>query len=440
MTNDTVCNDRHQMHWGILIGVAVGMLNAMIMQTMLSTSMSTICAEFQSEISYSWVYSGYVLASTMTMPLFGGICDRFGGKKNFVLGYLIFMGGTLLGWASPNMLTLIISRVVMGVGSGITVPAIYGIIGEYFIRETYKIVFAVLALITVVGKGMGSIWGSYFVTSSSWRNGFLTLLPLEILAMILILVFVTGTASIDHDTVLDVKGALLLSLSICCLLLGFDRMSEHIIYVIFIAGGAVLLAGILWWESKKDNGIIPCEIKENPMLRRLILQVFFLGLCINVAIAYVPTALQASLGMTVKASGICQVLYILGSGIGSVLGTGMKGKGTKPVWIGWLIVILGCCLSVTGEAGSRLAVYPGLLLTGLGLGILGTVLLSSAVAEAKENKATVSSLTHLTRNTGASVGVAIFGGALGSRLDPLGGGLMICGIIGLALNAGKKTV
>ena len=176
------------------------------------------------------------------------------------------------------------------------------------------------------------------------------------------------------------------------------------------------------------------------MLRRLILQVFFLGLCINVAIAYVPTALQASLGMTVKVSGICQVLYILGSGIGSVLGTGMKGKGTKPVWIGWLIVILGCCLSVTGEAGSRLAVYPGLLLTGLGLGILGTVLLSSAVAEAKENKATVSSLTHLTRNTGASVGVAIFGGALGSRLDPLGGCLMSFGIIGLALNAGKKTV
>lgn len=437
MTDGIAVKKKSSIHWGILVGVAIGMLNSMIIQTMMSTSMSTISKEFNSKVSYSWIYGGYVLASAMTMPLFGHICDKFGSKKNFIIGYIIFTAGTLVGWSAPNMAMLILSRVIMGLGSGISVPAIYGIIGEYFEKKSYKIVFATLALITIVGKGLGSIWGSYFISTSSWRNGFLSLLPLEIVAIILIAVFVAKTSEIKNDSVLNVRHALILSAAICCLMFGFDRMTERPLFAILLPIGVLLLIWIFVSESKKENGVIPYEMKNNKKLQKMMIQMFFMGACINVAIAYFPTVLQTSLGMSVKMSSICLVIYVVGSGIGSILGATMKGKGSKSIFGGWGSVVLGCFLSFICQYTAGAVIYVGLVLIGVGLGILGTVLLSNVVEQAEDNKSTVSSLTHLTRNIGASLGVMVFGGVLGSTLSPLSIGLFICAAAGFVLNIRK---
>ena len=101
------------------------------MQTYFSGALPAISSGFESVSLYSWVHSSYILASSSVMILSGSLCRRFGNKKNFMLGSLIFGIGTAMAPFSRGMPHLVAARMIMGIGAGIVIPAVYGMIGEY---------------------------------------------------------------------------------------------------------------------------------------------------------------------------------------------------------------------------------------------------------------------------------------------------------------------
>lgn len=151
------------------IGLLLGMSISTLMQTQLTTAMPVISNEFGTTDYYSWVYTGYMLASSVTIPFFGWICERCGHRKNYIVGGLIFFIGILFSGLSNSMITLVLSRVVMGIGAGIVVPATYGIISTLFKKEDMRKVFGLMAIVQIINKGLGSVLGGVFSTYFTWR-------------------------------------------------------------------------------------------------------------------------------------------------------------------------------------------------------------------------------------------------------------------------------
>lgn len=113
-----------QKRTAILTGLLLCMGTSTIMQTYFSSALPAISDSFKSDSFYSWIHASYILASSAVIILSSGLCQRFGNKKNFIVGSLLFGGGTVIALFSRSMLHLVISRIVMGIGAGVVVPSI----------------------------------------------------------------------------------------------------------------------------------------------------------------------------------------------------------------------------------------------------------------------------------------------------------------------------
>ena len=104
------------------IGIILGMFGIGIMQLVLATAMPFIVTEIGGDYLYSWVFSSYMLASLLTIPIFSKMADLYGRKKFYLLGMSIFAVGTLYGGFAPSMEHLIVARILQGLGAGMMTP------------------------------------------------------------------------------------------------------------------------------------------------------------------------------------------------------------------------------------------------------------------------------------------------------------------------------
>jgi MFS family permease len=117
------------------IGIILGMFGISVMQLILATAMPFIVTEIGGDNLYSWVFSSYMLASLLTIPVFSELADLYGKKKFYLLGMGLFAIGTLYGGLAPDMEHLIVARVIQGLGAGIMIPVSLAMISELFSAE-----------------------------------------------------------------------------------------------------------------------------------------------------------------------------------------------------------------------------------------------------------------------------------------------------------------
>ena len=111
-------------------GVLLGMLLAVLNQTIVATALPRIVADLGGLEHYSWVFSAYMLAATVTVPIYGRLSDIHGRRPFFVFGILIFMAGAVIGGTAGSMTQLIIARAVQGLGAGALIPLAMAVIGD----------------------------------------------------------------------------------------------------------------------------------------------------------------------------------------------------------------------------------------------------------------------------------------------------------------------
>ena len=401
-------------NWG-LAGILLGMSASVLMQTLVATAMPTIAQEIGGMALYSWVFGAYMLASTITLPLFAKLADRLGRRPLYLGGMLVFLTGSLLAASSTSMLQLVGWRAVQGLGAGAVAPAALAAVGDLFDESRRGRVFGLLGLVQIMANLLGPALGGWITDQWSWRWGFWIVLPPGLLALLCAGLGLPGQAE-QHAPAqrLDWRGALLLAGMLCSTLLGLQALgagAQRFWPGLGLTALGLALAWIAWrWERRQADPVLPLPLLARSSLGNILLQTFLLGILTYTTIAYLPLYVQAAQGASALGAGAVLLPMMLTAGAASAAGGWLAGRRPhRTAQAAWVASVAAFLLLVV-LPGRAFVLFLAPALVGLGMGLLLPVFLQNAQHTAgSQERAAASSLVQLARNLGGAIGVPLLG-------------------------------
>jgi EmrB/QacA subfamily drug resistance transporter len=406
------------------------LLLASLDQTIVSTALPTIVGDLGGIQHLSWVVTAYLLASTVTAPLYGKLGDLYGRKVVLQAAIVIFLIGSALCGTSQDMTELIAFRALQGLGAGgllVTTIAVVGDIIPPRDRGRYQGLFGgVFGVSTVIGP----LLGGFFVDNLSWRWIFYVNLPIGIAACAVIGVVFHARSTHGRPNI-DYLGAVVLAGALSSIVLftslggtTYDWGSAPIL--VMMAAGAVLLVAFPFVEARAGEPIVPLVLFKNRTFAVASAIGFVVGLALFGSITYLPLYLQIVKGQSPTHSGLQLTPMMAGLLVTSILSGNLISRTGRyrafPIAGTALMTAAVLLLAQLGVGSSPWVATADMVILGLGLGMVMQVLVL-AVQNAVEHRylgvATAGST--LFRQVGGSIGVAAFGAIFANRLgDELG--------------------
>ena len=201
----------------VLISVMLAMFVGAVEATIVSTAMPAIAGELGGFSRYSWIFSAYLLMSTVTVLIYGKLADLFGRKPVFFIGLSIFLFGSILCGFATSMEQLIVYRLIQGLGAGAVMPIATTIVGDIYSTEERAKIQGYLSSVWGISAVSGPVIGGLIVQYWDWKYVFWVNVPLGLLAMAGIFFFLHEPAT-ERKVAIDYKGAILLTTSLSIIL------------------------------------------------------------------------------------------------------------------------------------------------------------------------------------------------------------------------------
>ena len=405
--------------WLVTVGVMTGMLLAALEATVVGTAMPTIVAALGGLGHYSWVFSAYLLTSTVTVPVWGKLSDLFGRRRLFQIGVGVFLIGSAACGFAQSMTQLIGARALQGLGAGALVPLAMTIIGDIFTLEERAKMQGLFSGVWGISSIFGPLAGGFITDQLSWRWVFLINLPVGIAAAIIIGVALKEPPRHERPSI-DYLGAIVLTgaCTLLLLVLGDTRSSWTIPLV------ALVVALLLWFlriERRARDPIVPLGLFRNRIIAVAVTVGFLAGIAMFAAITFVPLLAQGVLGTTATQAGSFLTPLMLSWVLMSIVGGRLLIRfGTRVLVVGGLVLMLigfGALATFTRDTPRPLMIVE-LIFIGAGLGlVMLTLLIASQHSVAREQLGITTSLNQFSRSIGGALGVAIMGALLAAGLS-----------------------
>lgn len=424
----------------ILVALMVTTGLVAIDATILATAVPTIVDELGGFSQFPWLFSVYLLAQAVSVPLYAKLSDTVGRKPIILVGIGLFLLGSVLCGLAWSMPALIAFRAVQGLGAGAVQPMAITIAGDIYTVAERARVQGYLASVWAVSAVVGPTLGGLFSEFLSWRWIFFVNIPLCLLAAWLLVRTLHESIESRRHRV-DYLGAGLLTVALTLLILALLEGGQSWAWDSWQSIGAftlgsLLLAAFVAAEKRAAEPVLPLWVVS----RRLLLTTSLVGVGVGAILigltSYVPTYLQGALGVSPLVAGLALATLTIGWPISATLSGRLylRAGFRTTVLVGMVLVILGTGLLAAFGLQPMLAVVAlSCFVIGLGLGLVATPSLVAAQSSVDWNERGVVTGTNLfARSIGSAVGVAIFGAVANAIFRSMGTGTPTPGAVASA--------
>ena len=417
-------NDETRKRW-VFAGIMLSIFLAAIESTVVATAMPTVVASLGGIRIYSWVFSGFLLTQTVTMPLWGRFSDLYGRRPIYLAGLATFLAGSALSGASQNMVQLILFRMVQGLGAGALMTLGYTIIGELYGLERRARMQGYISSVWGLASLMGPWAGGMLTDHVSWRWVFYINLPFGAVAIALIAAALTVAPKSTRRPVMDVAGVGLFAVGVSALLLGIVEAGRvgswsRVDVVGLLAFGVLVLVAFVVVEGRAAEPIVPLRLFRDRMILAAVVTRFLAGMAMFGALSFVPLFLQSVTGATATGAGLVLTPFVLGWVVMSVLSARLVLRvGYRTVVVTGMASLTVAFLlfgrwSVTLTSGSAMF---DVLLAGIGMGmVVVPMLIAVQSVVQRSDLGAATSLTQFFMSIGGALGLSLMGAVMSQRL------------------------
>lgn len=408
----------------VLAAVMLAMFVGAVEATIVTTAMPTIASELGGFSRYSWIFSSYLLMSTVTVLIYGKLADLFGRKPIFFVGLTIFLIGSILCGFAVSMEQLIVYRLIQGVGAGAVMPIATTIVGDMYTTQERAKIQGYLSSIWGISAVSGPVIGGLLVQYVSWQFVFWVNVPLGLLSMAGIYFFLHEPKE-KRQVSIDYKGAFLLATGLSAILFwlveggqSFERLS--LVSLVLLSLSIVLFLLFFRQERVAKDPLISFSIWKNPVILYANLVSLTTGVILIGVSSYLPTYVSGVMEQQAIIAGFALTTMSIGWPLASSMaGHLLIRYGPFLVsFAGGISLIIGSLLFVfmTASVGPIWAAVASFFI-GVGMGLTNTafiVTIQGAVPRQQRGSATAANM--FMKNFGNTIGASVFGAILNGML------------------------
>ena len=430
----------------VLVAVMLAIFLAAIESTVVALAMPTVVASLGGIRFYSWVFSGYLLTQTVSMPLWGRFSDLYGRRPVYLAGLATFLVGSALSGTSQDMAQLIAFRMIQGLGAGSLMTLGYTIIGEIFGLERRAKLQGYLSGVWGVASMVGPPLGGLLTDHVSWRWVFYMNVPFGAVAMALVATALRSETRPTRRPAIDWWGTACFTLGIVLVLLALVEAGREAAWsgagvLVPLAAGAAALAVFIAVERRAAEPIVPLGLFTSRMVVAAVLTRSLAAMAMFGALAFVPLFIQAVTGASATRSGAVLAPFVLGwVALSATSARLVLRVGYRSVVMAGVACLTGAFLLLARwDAGlGMVGAMRDVLLAGVGMGlVIVPMLIAVQSAVPRSDLGVATSVIQFFMSIGGAVGVSVMGTVMAQRLaagrplvDALHGvfvtGLVVC--------------
>jgi EmrB/QacA subfamily drug resistance transporter len=402
--------------WRVASVVILGAVMAILDTTVVNVALQALALEFRTSFdTIQWVATGYMLALATVIPVTGWASDRFGTKRLYMLAILLFLAGSVLAGMAWDIESLIVFRVLQGLGGGMLMPAGMTILTKAAGPARVGRVMSVLGVPMLLGPIGGPILGGWLVDEVSWRWIFYINVPIGLIALVLAWRLLPADEPQPGDK-FDFAGMLMLSPGLAALIYGVSNIpsaggvGEVQVWLPTIAGIAGI-AGFVVRARRVANPLIDLKLFANRNFSISVLTTAFFAVSFFGAMLLFPTYFLLVRGETALSAGLLMAPQGLGAMLAMPIAGSLADKiGVRKIVLPGLVLIVAGLAMFTqvGATTPYWQLLVALFVTGLGMGSTMMPIMSAALQTLTHEKvARASTAVTIVQNASGAIGSAV---------------------------------
>jgi MFS family permease len=399
--------------------------------TIVSTAMPQIAAQLGDLHLYAWVFSAFLLSQTATTVVFGKLADLYGRKPVLLAGIAVFLLGSVLCGVAWSMPSLIVFRLIQGIGAGSIQPVCLTVVGDLYPGSERGKIQGYLASVWGISSVMGPLAGGLIIQQLSWAWIFWINVPIGIAAACGFSLFLHERPSRERHGI-DVIGAALFAVAVASLMVALTELGRSGGAVALTAGGvcAVSLVLFVMQERRAQDPMMAFALWARRPIATANAATLLSGMAIIGLTTFLPMYVQGVLIRSPLVAGFALTMMVMGWPVGATLAARNFSRfGLRSTLLcgGALLPLGATAFLILAPGVSPVVAGAGSLIMGLGMGFLSTsaiVIIQGSVGWAERGSATASNI--FSRNLGSTLGATVLGGVLNlslARQGAAGGGV-----------------